>query len=405
MRTTAAQYRRRTALIAALAVSGLTLGAAPAFAETAAPGTATGTTPTAGASARTAAPVAGLTVQAPAAVGFAGQEVPFTETVTNPGTDEEKLTLGFTAEVGTGSPSDGLGMSYQEAAGGAWKPLPLTFAGGVFRGTLPGGVTVPAGGTRTVRLRIGAPMGTPHHGATNGGIESIRLRSALTASPDGGAPLAENTSTVAVVSPTGKLLDVPATAVAGGAPVEFDARLRNDTPSDYLNLAHVLRTTRSAKVEIRGADGRWTEATAVVDHDPDAPKAYYLLGPDASVPAGATVTVRVRLSFPAATPAGTVSVRTAILVNQWKDEPFATTIGADQARITVATAPATATPAPTGTATPIGDGTTGGTSGTSGTGELAATGPKGTAGTAAAGAALLALGAGILRATRRRRTA
>ncbi|MEV7930344.1 hypothetical protein [Kitasatospora sp. NPDC088779] len=285
-----------------------------------------------------------LSVQAPASVGFAGGPVEFTEDITNSGQESTGYNLELQTVTEVGTPPDAIVIDYRDPADGTWKSVPLvmtgTSGGVVYDGTVPG-LTVPAGGTLRVDLRIGAPMGLPHNGATNGGFRSIALHSAVVVDPHEPAQ-AEVTRTIKVTSITSSLDHVPATAVAGGAPVEFDATLDNPTPSDYTNLGNVLFVDRYATVQVRTADGAWRTLDKVAGIAPDDPYGVYLQGRDSSLRSGDKAVARVRVSYDAKTPAGTTTLGPCVFVNE--GQPFRGTTDCG-ARSTIQVLPA-ATKAP-----------------------------------------------------------
>ncbi|MFD9594744.1 hypothetical protein ACFWA9_18585 [Kitasatospora sp. NPDC059973] len=286
-----------------------------------------------------------LSVQAPASVGFAGQPVAFTETITNTGekTTDFLLELDTTSDLGT--PSDAITIDYRNPTTGSWESVPLSFQSGPgsasYEGSVPG-ITVAAGRTVTVDLRIGAPMGLPHDGATNGGFDSIGLRSVVTA-PGGWVKLAEQTRTIGVDSIRTSLASVPDTAVAGGAPIEFDAVLTNATASGYVNLGNVLFSDPHATVQIRKADGTWDTLAKVTG---DELSGVYLQGRNSGIAAGRTETTRVRVAYDVNTPLGATRLSPCLFVNEG-DTPFkGTTMCETDSTVTVLA------PAPTPTATP-----------------------------------------------------
>lgn len=263
-----------------------------------------------------------LSVEAPASVGFAGGPVEFTEDITNSGQESTGYNLELRTVTDVGTPPDAIVIDFRDPADGTWKSVPLvmtaTAGGVVYDGTVLG-LTVPAGRTLRVDLRIGAPMGLPHNGATNGGFRSIALHSAVVVDPL--EPVqAEVTSTIKVTSITSSLDHVPATAVAGGAPVEFDATLDNPTPSDYTNLGNVLFVDRYATVQVRTADGAWRTLDKVAGIAPDDPDGVYLQGRDSSLRSGGKAVARVRVSYDAKTPAGATTLGPCVFVNE--GEPF-----------------------------------------------------------------------------------
>ncbi|MFJ8040471.1 hypothetical protein ACIRBX_08205 [Kitasatospora sp. NPDC096147] len=370
-----------------------------------------------------------LSVQAPAAIGFAGQPVEFTEAVTNRGDTERKLTLAFSADVSQGAPQDSLVIDYRDQASGTWTAVPLTFSSGIYSGTLPTTITVPAHGEKTLKLRIGAPMGLPGEGATNGGIASIPLHSVLT-TEGATAPLADELRTIGVQGPEVGIGTVPGTAVAGGAPIEFDTTLVNDTPSAYVNLADLILVDARATVETRLADGSWRRVTQLPTEDLTRSGAY-LDGRNSSLKVGATSKHRVRVSYPADFTPGTTKIGRCLIVNERPAQPMVgTTMCAHGATVKVtAAAPTKPSPSPAATATskaptapatsPVAVVPTTGTSPAPtpvsasvdtpvapvtpvAADRLAETGAGRTTTLAAIGAALLALGAGALLTLRRR---
>ncbi|MEV7603707.1 hypothetical protein AB0O91_40685 [Kitasatospora sp. NPDC089797] len=287
------------------------------------------------------APQATLSVGAPAAIGFAGRPVEFTETITNPGARAATYGLAFDTTSDVGTPQHAITIDYKDPADGAWKSVPLEYHRGQadvsYRGSLPGsaGVTVPAGGSVVLALRIGAPMGLPHDGASNGGFRSLALHSVVVASDGSGAGLAQDTSTIRTESVTTALSGVPATAVAGGDPIEFDAVLDDPTPSDYTNLGNVLFTDPHATVRVRDADGSWRVLDKVSDGIPDDPFGVYLQGRNSGIRAGETVVTRVRVSYDAGTPTGATRLSPCVFVNEG-DEPFlGTTLCGDSAAVRI----------------------------------------------------------------------
>ncbi|MEV0533364.1 hypothetical protein [Kitasatospora sp. NPDC050463] len=288
-----------------------------------------------------------LTVQAPASVGFAGQSVAFTETITNTGAEATRFSLSLetTSEVGT--PPNSITIDYKDPENGAWKSVPLEFHQGPEATTYDGlvhGITVPAGKTVTLNMRIGAPMGLPHQGASNGGLRSMTLRSAVTV-PGSWVKLAEQVKTIKVESVRTSLAAVPATAVAGGAPIEFDAVLANPTPSGYVNLGNVLFGDAHATVQVRKADGTWTTLTKVSGGADEQP-GVYLQGRNSTIGAGRTVVTRVRVSYDKNTPLGATALNPCVFVNEGSTPFRGTTLcGKGSTVKVVAPAEAPATPA------------------------------------------------------------
>ncbi|MFJ9951381.1 hypothetical protein [Kitasatospora sp. NPDC091207] len=298
------------------------------------------------------APGVKLAVQAPASVGFAGQPVAFTETITNTGAEAATyvLSLSTTSELGT--PPESITIDYKDPANGAWTSVPLAFHVGSGAATYDGtvrGITVPAGRTVKLSMRIGAPMGLPHQGASNGGFRSMVLRSVVTLPGSDVAP-AEQVKTIKVESIRTSLASVPATAVAGGAPIEFDAVLANPTPSAYINLGNVLFSDAHATVQVRKADGTWTTLTKVTGGTDGDPTGVYLQGRDSTIGAGKTLVTRVRVSYDRNTPLGASAISPCVFVNEGSTPFQGTTLcgQGSQVRVVAPTgAPAepTATPA------------------------------------------------------------
>ncbi|MFB7473828.1 hypothetical protein [Kitasatospora sp. NPDC056184] len=281
-----------------------------------------------------------LKVDAPAVIGLAGQPVEFTETVTNTGSQEAGYHLYLKAVTGAGLPgNNAVVLDYRDPADGAWKPVPLS-AGGegddlAYWGEVPYSLEIPAHGSATVRLRLGVPMGGPHEGASNGGIQSMAFESTVGIGA-GGAAAARVTDTIKVTGLSSGLSHVPATAVAGGSPVEFDAVLKNPTPSRYLNVSEVLFAGTHATVEVRKANGEWTTVPQVSGtFGADSPGAY-LKERDFGVGAKSTTTLRVRVSFDAVTPLGSVKMTSVLLVNESPTAPFSgTSMGGGDATVQI----------------------------------------------------------------------
>ncbi|MEV6465254.1 hypothetical protein [Kitasatospora sp. NPDC051702] len=321
------------------------------------------------------APHGTLAVQAPATVGLAGQPVAFTETVTNTGTETTTYTLVLQTETEPGTPRQhAITIDYEDPANGTWKSVPLDFYDGetdvTYNGTI-NGITVAPGRSVKLDMRIGAPMGMPHDGAGNGGFRSITLGSRLT-EPGSWPRLDERFAKIGVDSVSTSLAHLPATAVAGGEPIEFDAVLTNPTPSAYANLGNVLFTDPHATVQVRTADGRWTTLKKVSDADPDGKPGVYLQGRDSSIGAHKTTVTRVRVSYDATTPLGATKINPCVFVNE--STPFhGTTMCAQGGTVTViAPAKGSATPGTTGAS---GSGTKQGAGSTSGTAAGAAAKP------------------------------
>ncbi|MEU6232386.1 hypothetical protein [Kitasatospora sp. NPDC047058] len=296
-----------------------------------------------------------LSVQAPASVGFAGQPVAFTETVTNTGTETTTYSLGLDTTTEVGTPPNAITIDYKDPANGRWTSVPLEFHAGAESATYQGmvhGITVAPGKSVKVDLRIGAPMGLPHQGATNGGFPSINLRAGLTV-PGSWVKLDEHFETIKVESIGSSLAHVPATAVAGGDPIEFDAVLANPTPSGYVNLGNVLFTDTHATVQVRTADGTWTTLKQVSGGAEDPQPGVYLQGRNSAIGAGKTKVTRVRVSYDGTTPPGATKINPCVFVNEG-DAPFRGTTMCSQGATVTVVAPAETAPAkPAAPAKPV----------------------------------------------------
>ncbi|MFJ2189545.1 hypothetical protein ACIOJE_16600 [Kitasatospora sp. NPDC087861] len=318
-------------------VAGGTVTAAPAFAD--------------------AGPLS-LTVHAPAMIGAAGEPVEFTETIANPGDQGFAVVLELAVETGIGAPQHALSLAYRnDFAGGNWEDLPLeqrTEEDRIVYTAQAGKILVMPGGA-DVHLRLGAPMGTPHDGASNGGVGPVlTLRSEvkgwrLDHPVD---PPVQDTHRIAVGTISNGIAGVPRMAIAGGAPIEFDAVLKNPTPSAYVNVGNVLFTDKRAKLEMRGADGGWTALTPVSPGAADEGiVGFHLGGRDSSVGPDSTTTRRVRVSYPADMPAGMTRLNPCVFVNEGLDQPFrGTTTCSDPANVQIAVDAGPQAPAGTGTA-------------------------------------------------------
>ena len=414
LQTNRALRRARRVVPAAALTAGLLAGGAlttaPAFAAT--------------------APLT-LTVQPPTSIGAAGGPVEFTETIANTGGTGWAVVLQLTAETAVGAGEDFIGIEARNELNGQWDALPVTLHHeqdkDVFSAEVTGKIVVPAGEKKDVHLRLGAPMGKPHDGASNGGVgPAVTLRSEVKGwwQDTPVEPAVRDTHTVTVDAISNELAGVPAKAVAGGAPVEFDAVLRNPSPSAYTNLGNVLFADEHARVEVRRADGTWTTLSAVTVADGNPGQGgFYLDGRNSSAAPASTRTERIRVSYPAST-AG--EIRTCVFVNEPQDMPFHGTTfctkGATIA-ITEATTPKPTTPAPATTsanpaqpssattsaaAVPVavtsGSPTTSPATAPASADQLATTGADGHTGLLAGSAALL-IGVGIaaFAAVRRRR--
>jgi LPXTG-motif cell wall-anchored protein len=353
-----------------------------------------------------------LSVRTPAAVGFAGQPVAFSETIGNSGPAKENAELEFDAKMADGVEQDSFVIQYQDTASGPWKNLPMKFSGvDEFRGTLPHSLAVAAGGSETVHLRVGLPMGRPHNGDSNGGARSIRLDSAVVAADGSAAVWARDTHTIKVVAISTAIAHRPDHAVAGGPPVELDVVLSNPTPSDYVNLGNVLFTSPHATVQVRDAKGVWRTLPAIPFDTPSL-VGHYLNGRDSSAAAGSTTTTRVRLTYDAKTPVGRSDLLPIVFVNEGSKPFRGTTLSGARGEMPIRAAVASPSPSPSASRTAPGTpsasapaaASSAPSASASGTtaGDLAHTGSGSSGPIAIAAGALLVVGGIVLWLVRRR---
>ncbi|WP_316528981.1 hypothetical protein [Kitasatospora brasiliensis] len=294
-----------------------------------------------------------LTVHTPAVVGFAGGPVEFTEHIGNTGGDTTAV-LSFEIGSDLGTPPRALSLDYFDGKHGDWRSVGLTQHPGEDGMSTDGATAalpVPAGGT-DVRLRIGVPMGSPHDGATNGSTGlALSFHTTLRGGDDPAQtePLTD-THRIAVDGIRNGVSGAPATAVRGGAPIEFDVVLRNPTPSAYTNLGNVLFVDRSAKVEVRGADGGWTALPAVTTEG-ETLAGHYLDGRNSSAAPNSSHIKRVRVGYPAGVPVGTTQLNPCVFVNEGNTPFMGTTMCSQGATVRIdAPAPKPdSTPEPTAT--------------------------------------------------------
>ncbi|MFJ9610141.1 hypothetical protein ACIRS1_27745 [Kitasatospora sp. NPDC101176] len=230
-----------------------------------------------------------LTVTPPASVGRGGQPVEFTETVTNPGSTAATYKLKITTS-GAGPVSvNAIKVDYRDADG-TWKPV---------TDTVPG-LTVAAGATTTIRLRLTTELATYWSNTDS----TVTLRSAVL--DEAGAVLAESTKEVAARAITLQVQNAPTTAVAGGDPVEFDVAIANRSASAYTNVDKVIEADQHTTLQVRKADGSWQNITGVPGSNPTvADRVTYHLSDDRTMAPGETFTKHVRLAFTADAPTGT----------------------------------------------------------------------------------------------------
>lgn len=372
-----------------------------------------------GATADTMPPALAVSTAAPAEIGLAGQPVGFTTTASNIGKDDtSSARLIYRIDGGNGLPPNAVSLQYR-LSGTAWKKVPLTLSGTEFSGELPDRFALAAGKSRTVQLRLGLPMGTPHNGDSNGGTDRLKLTTMVSY---GAAGAANDTDvdTVKVDGLTSGLSDVPATAVAGGPGVTFQATVTNPTASAYENVTDVLFTNRHATVQVLRS-GAWKTLKPITDSaEPDI-YGFNVIGKDAALAAHSSATAKLRVTYRKDAPSGKTTVHPCTFVNEGSTPFRGTTFcGASKSLTVKAAASGTTTPSPSATSSttpsasdatiPSASATTAvvrdATATTSGTDtQLASTGSSGISAAAVTAAALVVAGAGALgfTALRRRR--
>lgn len=352
-----------------------------------------------------------VSTDAPAMIGGGGLPVAFTTTAANTGPDDtSSARLIYRIDGGNGLPEHALSLEYR-LDGTTWKSVPLEIIEGtVYGGELPEQFPLAAGKSRTVKLRLGLPLGTPHNGAGNGGTDHLKLTTMISYGASGAA----NDTDVDDVSVKGlstHLSGVPATATAGGPAIAFRATVDNPTPSAYENVTEVLFTNRYTTVQVRRS-GTWTTLKPITsDAEPDV-YGYDVIGKDASLAAHAGTSVDVRVTYRKDAPLGKTEVSPCAIVNEGPIPFRGITSCGEGAAVTVKKAAATTgTPSPSPSVTAsassspaaTGTGTTSTSSGM--TAQLAETGSGGLSATAVGATGLVAAGAGVLgfTAVRRRR--
>ncbi|MFI9360642.1 LPXTG cell wall anchor domain-containing protein [Kitasatospora sp. NPDC053057] len=361
----------------------------------------------------------GLSVQEPASIGNGGQPVEFTETVTNAGSSDAPFNLKLDAS-NPAARSDGRIALESRDADGAWKPVGLTFQqqpdGFHFIGSLAG-VTVPAHGTKTVQLRLAAPLNSDWAGQSG----TVKLTSSVL-DTTGQHVLADSTKDVALKALDVQTKGAPTSAAPGGAPAEFDVTVANPSASAYDNVSPVVQADRRSTLQVQKADGSWENITGVPTTQPGADQVVYHLTADKNLPAGASVTKHVRLAFTTDAPIGRTYVNTWAVLGEDSGSPAF--IGPQGFPVDVTATPAgstgegaadsgtTAVKAGLTTTSGGGSNATGTSAGTTDTtdtqvagGTLAHTGSDGMLAAAAAAAGLLASGIGAIFFARRRRSA
>ncbi|MEU4112996.1 LPXTG cell wall anchor domain-containing protein [Kitasatospora sp. NPDC028055] len=242
-----------------------------------------------------------LTVNTPESFGNGGEPVEFSETVTNPGTADASYKLWFDASNPEATSGNQLTVDYRDADG-AWKPVDLAFtnSGGHFTGGIPTALTVAGGATKTVQLRLGLPI------SNNWGSHDLPIKLDSTVlDASGHTALAESTKTVTAKALTVQVGNAPTTAVAGGAPVEFDVTVTNPSAARYTDVAKVIEADQRSKLQVQNADGSWETVTAAPDQ---SGRVRYHLTADKTLAPGASFTRHVRLSFAADAPTGTTYI-------------------------------------------------------------------------------------------------
>ncbi|TRV81085.1 hypothetical protein FKN01_04930 [Streptomyces sp. 130] len=350
-----------------------------------------------------------VATDAPAMIGGGGLPVAFTTTASNTGSkDTSSARLIYRIDGGPGLPQNPLSLEYR-LDGTTWKAVPLEVVeGSVYGGELPEQFPLAAGKSRTVELRLGLPMGTPHNGSTNGGTDHLKLTTMISY---GAAGAANDTDVddVAVKGLSTHLSGVPATATAGGPAVTFEATVDNPTPSAYENVTDVLFTNRYTTVQVRRS-GIWTTLKPITSNaEPDV-YGYYVIGKDASLAAHGSASVEIRVTYRKDAPLGKTEVSPCAIVNEGSTPFRGITSCGDGATITVEkAAAASGAPSPSASATaspsPAATGTGTGAASSGMTAQLAETGGSGLSATAVGAAGLVAAGAGAVgfTAVRRRR--
>lgn len=353
-------------------------------------------------------PALAVSTAAPAEIGLAGQPVEFTTTASNVGTEDTDSARLIYHIDGGGLPPNAVSLQYR-LSGTAWKSVPLTLTGTQFSGELPESFALTAAQSRTVQLRLGLPMGTPHHGDSNGGTDQLKLNTLISYGTSGAANDSDE-DTVKVDGLDATLSGVPTTATAGGPGVTFGATVSNTTASAYENVTGVLFTSRYATVQVLSS-GTWkTLKPITAGNEPDV-YGFAITGKDSSLAAHSSAAAKFRVSYLKNTPAGKTTVHPCAFVNQGSTPFTGTTFCGASASITVKAAASGTTPtssstpstSPTATTTTSSGTISGTTSGT--TTQLAKTGSAGISATAASASALITAGAGTLGfvALRRRR--
>ncbi|MET8627689.1 LPXTG cell wall anchor domain-containing protein [Kitasatospora sp. NPDC004669] len=305
---------------------------APAAATASATPTATPTaeptaTPTATPTAKATADKPSLQVDAPASVGRGGEPVEFTEAVTNPGTTEATYKLKITTSGAGPAAPNAIKVDYRDADG-TWKPVTDTVSG----------LTVAAGATKTVQLRL-----TTELAAYWSNVDStVTLNSAVL--DQDGAVLVESAKQVAAKAITLQVKDAPTTAVAGGAPVEFDVTIGNRSASGYTNVDKIIEADKHSTLQVRKADGGWQNLTGTPGTNPTvADRVTYHLADDRNMAPGETFTKHVRLAYTADAPLGTDYIHPQAVLDTGSGHA-PSVVGPQYVQIKVTAAPVSTTP-------------------------------------------------------------
>ncbi|MGW2373659.1 LPXTG cell wall anchor domain-containing protein [Kitasatospora sp. NPDC001683] len=347
-----------------------------------------------------------LTVQEPASIGNGGRPVEFTEAITNPGTAEASYTLRLDASNGYARSPGRITIESLDADG-SWKPVEPAFSqasdGFHFTGEIHG-VTVAAGATRTLRLRLAAPLDNDWAGLDG----TVKLSSAIV-DPDAKTVLAESTRNVALKALKVQVKGAPTSAVIGGAPAEFDVTATNPSASRYDNASFVVQADRHSTLQVQQADGSWQDVTATPTPGPGNTVLYHLTE-DRTLAADASVTKHVRLAFTAGAATGETRVNPWAVLGEGGQHPAYVGPQGFPVELTAATAPADeAATTGTDTGSTVRTALGSDSSATADTrlagGELARTGSTGMRQAALGAAALLAVGIGAVFFARRRRSA
>lgn len=110
--------------------------------------------------------------------------------------------------------------------------------------------------------------------------------------------------------------DAPTTAVAGGAPVEFDVTVTNPSASRYTTVDKVVEADKHSTLQVRKADGSWENITGTPSSQPGSDRVTYHLTDDRTIAAGSSDTRHVRFAFTADAPLGTAYIHPWAMLDQ-----------------------------------------------------------------------------------------